>query len=150
MSTTKKNPLYAAVGAGATAFEKAKELPQRVIALPQKLQHAGVSLDVRELPKQAREQIRSIDIRELKSINLNPQALVEQAKSFSSSATERAQKAYVDFSKLGEKTLKQLRKAAPKKPAAKKPAAKVKTAAAKKPVETNAVASTTTATTSQN
>ncbi len=148
MSAT-KNPLYAAVGAGATAFEAAKGLPQRVISLPQKLQ-GSINIDVRELPKQAAEGIRSIDVRDLPRLNLKPKAIVDQAKSFSSSATDRASKAYVEFTKVGEKTLKKLRNG--KKSSAKKTTAKVKATTAKKPAEANGAAATDTAasTTSQN
>jgi hypothetical protein len=145
MSAT-KNPLYAAVGAGATAFEKAKELPQRVITLPQKLQGSNINLDIRELPKQAREQFRSLDIRvELPKLNLKPKAVLEQAKSLSNSATERATKAYAEFTKVGEAALKQIRKNGSKKPAARKTTAKAKATAPKKAESNGSATDTTTA-----
>lgn len=132
--STAKNTLYAAVGAGATAIEKAKELPQVVITLPAKIQ--AKSGDIRELPKQ----IRSIDLREqAKLLNLNPQALVEQAKSLSTTASERATKAFAEFTKVGEKTVKQLRKSS-KTTTAKKTTAKAKASAPKKVAEANGTA----------
>src|SRR5205823_4121068 len=55
MSTATKKatkPLYAAIGAGTTALEKARELPQRVTTLPGTLKSYNEKIDLRELPKQ--------------------------------------------------------------------------------------------------
>ena len=59
MSTTTKKvtkqatkPLYAAIGVGTTALEKARELPQRVTTLPGTLKSINSKVDIRELPKQ--------------------------------------------------------------------------------------------------
>lgn len=133
MSTAKKT-LYAAIGAGSTAIEKARELPKRVITLPTTLTERVGSLrkiDLRELPKTVQGKVTTAPAR--------ASDLVEEAKKFADTATERFVKAYGDLSKRGEKVAKKVRKQAPAKRAPKAkattPKAKTAPAAAKKAAE---------------
>ncbi|HVL32054.1 MAG TPA: hypothetical protein VM600_00550 [Actinomycetota bacterium] len=100
MSTAKKT-FYAAIGVGSTALDKARELPQRVIALPATLK----TVDVRELPKSAVAFGTSIPQRATK--------LVEDTRKLTELATDRTQKVLTDLTKRGEKIYKSVQKSAP-------------------------------------
>jgi hypothetical protein len=117
-----KTTLYAAIGAGTTAFEKARELPQRVAALPTTLSERVNTLrtfDVKELPNRVQSTIRPVSASEL----------FEGAKRFADRATDRFVKTYTELSKRGETFAKKVRKAAPSRGQAR--TARPKKAAAK-------------------
>lgn len=124
---TSTKPLYAAIGAGSLAVEKAKELPERVVKLPgtvtarigglpgelvervRKLSNGNGSPDLRALPKRVAQELPK-----------RAGELPERARTLTTDAQKRAKKAYKTFSKEGEKVLKRLEKRRSKgrKPAA--------------------------------
>jgi len=108
MSTAKnaRKPLYAAIGAGSVALEKARELPQRVITLLDTFKSLN-KIDIRELPKQIQSLGTSVPERAGK--------LVEQSKKLTGTATKRASKKYGEYSKRGEKLVTRIRNSAPTK-----------------------------------
>ncbi|HEX9775586.1 MAG TPA: hypothetical protein VGB83_08395 [Actinomycetota bacterium] len=93
---TAKKTLFAAVGAGTTALDKARELPERVISLP-------TTLSTRV------EKIRSNGAPRLKIGDLR-----KTVREFGQAVPERATKVYEDLSKRGEEVLGKVQKQAPK------------------------------------
>ena len=113
MSTTTKkasNPLYAAIGAGTTALERARELPQRVTTLPGTLK----KVDVRDLPKQISSFGTSVPQRVGELVDRS-RKLPETAPKRLQKLQKRASKTYTDYSKRGEKLVTRIRKSAPSK-----------------------------------
>ena len=113
MSTTTKkanNPLYAAIGAGTSALERARELPQRITTLPGSLK----KVDVRGLPKQISSIGSSVPQRVGELVDRS-RKLPETAPKRIQKAQKRASKTYTDFSKRGEKLVTRIRKSAPSK-----------------------------------
>lgn len=125
-TATAKKTLYAALGAGTAAIEKVRTLPKRVTDLR--------TLDLRELPKTAKEQIVSVPAR--------ASDLAGQAKKVTEFAADRVVKTYGDLSKRGETLAKKVQRSAPTKRATaqtKTAKSKVKAAASsvKKAAEAN-------------
>src|SRR5579864_1862104 len=105
MSTATKKatkPLYAAIGAGTTALEKARELPQRVTTLPGTLKSLNEKIDLRELPKQIQSLGTSVPDRAGKLVDRS-RKLTDKTQKRLSKLTKRASKNYTDLSKRGEK-----------------------------------------------
>ena len=114
MSTTTKktkNPLYAAIGAGTTALEKARALPQRVTTLPGTLK----KVDVRGLPKQISSFGSSVPQRVGELVDRSKKLTETAPKARIQKLQKRASKTYTDYSKRGEKLVTRISKSAPKK-----------------------------------
>jgi dsDNA-specific endonuclease/ATPase MutS2 len=119
-TTRTTRPLYAALGAGSLAVDKARELPDRVVKLP-----GSVSARIGGLPTELVERVRklsggngSIDLRALpkRAQDLPKRAteLPERARKLTTETQKRARKTYATLTKEGEKVFKQLQKRRPK------------------------------------
>ena len=108
MNTTEtaKKTLFAAVGVGSTALDRAKELPERITSLPSTL-----TSRVTEFPGRVQDRVSSL--RSNGSIRVTE--FPKQAQKLSTETRKKATKAYKDFSKKGEKVVKQLQKSRTKK-----------------------------------
>lgn len=109
-ATATKSParkvLYAAIGAGGAALEKARTIPSRVIALPETVvERAGAIRDngISLSPTRVRSLLEDSTSR-----------LVKTAEE----TQKRATKLYTQFSRRGEKVVKRVQRSAPVKQAA--------------------------------
>ena len=109
-----KNTIYAAIGAGTTVLEKAREIPQRVISLSKA---DRPSFDVRELPAKVQELPAKLGELPGKisalgsSIPERATKLVEESKSFLDLTTGRATGLLSELTERGEAVYRKVQQA---------------------------------------
>lgn len=94
-----RSTLYAAIGAGSTALEKARSLPQRLVARSPSLPH------ISELPRT----LGSLP----SSLPQTAQRFAQRSRTVARTAAGRTAKVYEDFAQRGEAVVRNVKRTAP-------------------------------------